>query len=107
MEAAIATRRQILDQLPSIGFETLANGARLRAQLVDAMTASIEAGRDFQAWMGFVAASGCRGTAPHDANWDAAFAASDRATAAKRAFVADWNPVAATYGYPEWHEGDI
>src|SRR5207253_1573926 len=42
METAIATRRRVLDQMSSVGLESLPNGSRLRAELGGALTTSIE-----------------------------------------------------------------
>jgi eukaryotic-like serine/threonine-protein kinase len=48
-----------------------------------------------------MANGGCGpGNSPHEGNYNAATAASQQATAAKKAFVQSWNPIAQRYGLP-------
>ena len=69
---------------------------------------SIDANHAFGKWMSFVITVGCNGSrAPTNDDFAQANAASSRATAAKKTFVAAWKPVAARYGLPAVTETDL
>jgi hypothetical protein len=61
----------------------------------------------FSAWAKDVAQAGCTSTAPHTSNWVAANGYSTQATAAKREFIAIWNPLAARQGLRARPEGQL
>jgi len=50
---------------------------------------------------------GCVPDDSGDANAQAAATADQQATAAKTQFVAVWNPIAATYGLPQWQASNL
>jgi hypothetical protein len=83
--------------------DAMPGGGTIRALLVEALTHSVAADRAFTAWASTVAAGRCG----HDANHAEAGRASTRATAAKRAFCAAWNPVAVGYGLPSRTEDEV
>jgi hypothetical protein len=106
MTAAADTRQQVLDGISGVPGGLPEAGAVL-APLQEAMRQSIDANRAFGAWMGFVHVQGCNGKAPVNNDFADANAASARATAAKKAFVAAWNPIAARYGLSPVTETDL
>jgi hypothetical protein len=104
MDAPIATRQAIVDDLKRLDVAALPEGGELRSSLTIAMQDSITADRHFQDWMRAVAATGCQGQAPQNADYAAANASSEAATGSKNAFVAAWNPVAGRYGLRQVQE---
>jgi hypothetical protein len=101
LATAISSRQQVIDQVGTLPVNVLSNGVAMRQALVTALTASIAADRQYQAWLaGITSAGGCKGHAAHDANWQAAQTSSSDATGAKQTFATLWNPVAATFGQP-------
>jgi hypothetical protein len=97
---AATTRQNILGQLENFDASQLPNGSQLIADLNTALSDSIQSDNNYQAWMEFVAETGCNGQAQHDANYSAAQQSDVQATAAKQVFVNLWNPIARRYGYP-------
>lgn len=106
MTTAGGIRQQVLDDIGRLPTGLPEAGAVVPA-LQQAMQESIAANQAFEAWMHFVDDQGCDGHAPTNSDFAAANAASGRATAAKQAFVAAWNPVAARFGLPAVTERDL
>jgi len=75
----------------------LPGGAKVKSALVAALGSSLKADHDYLAWAREQLSGGCTPTNQSSA-YNAAFSASQQADAAKRAFVQEWNPVAARYG---------
>ncbi|WP_369183882.1 hypothetical protein [Streptomyces sp. Y1] len=95
---ALVTRLQNLD--------TSALPAVLSAQLQQAWKSSALADQAFARWADTQV--GCTGTAnPDTPEHDEASRQSDAATAAKKAFVNAWNPIAARYGLAQREETGI
>lgn len=89
--------------LDKLDVSALPDGGSLRGTLVTALGYSLEADQAFIRWGEHVQQSACR----HDGNYDQAASSSRNATATKQQFVGAWNPVARTYGLPEYQETDI
>jgi hypothetical protein len=110
----IVNRQSVLAQTSSLNPPDAATRA-LQTKLVAALNASIDANRGYQQWLDNLYATyysadpvGCPdGRAPTDSNYDAATAASGRATAAKQSFVADYNPLASAAGLRSWSESEF
>jgi hypothetical protein len=106
--AAAQARQSVLASVTAVDLTGLAEGPQLKALLQQALQHSAEADRHFQTWAQGLSADGCdRARVTKSTEFAAADAASGRATAAKNAFVAAWNPVAARYGLRQWAAGDI
>jgi len=82
----------LLDRVVSSG---LPGGAQLISALTAAMQQSVTADRYYQNWM---AGYACGSDPGQDTNYLAGQHASAQATAAKKAFLAIWNPMAPSYG---------
>ncbi|MFJ8432578.1 hypothetical protein ACIQ9P_14905 [Kitasatospora sp. NPDC094019] len=99
LRTAAGERDELLLALRSADLSAVPGGSRLADRLRDAWTASALADRAFSRWADGVAADGCAaGAVPRGADWDEGVRQSAAATAAKRAFVADWNPLATSFG---------
>jgi hypothetical protein len=71
-----------------------ADGTKVKAELIAALSSSLEADRNFLTWARQQLAGGCIPSGQSSA-YNAAFSASQLADAAKQEFVQVWNPVAA------------
>lgn len=104
-QQAASSRQQLLGQLAQ-----LPDGSALPAQLLQDLTgawqASQQADKDFAAWAGDENTNGCTPNDSADANFQAASGPDNQATADKKAFVGEWNPIASQYGLPtyQWNE---
>jgi hypothetical protein len=110
----IVNRQSVLGQANALAAPDAATAA-VKADLVRALNASIDANRGYQRWLDNLYSTyynaepvGCPGgQAPTDANYDAATAASGRATTAKQSFVAAYNPLASAAGLRTWQESEF
>lgn len=93
---AADVRSRIVMELATADVSALPKGAAAIADLGRAMQASANADRYYAAWGEAVAR--CHGHAPSNADLAAAQQSDTVATAAKRRFADEWNPIAATYG---------
>jgi hypothetical protein len=84
----------------------LPDGAKVRAKLTAALSLSLKADQNYLTWARQQRASGCTPTS-QSGTYNAAFSASQRADAAKEAFVQAWNPVAARFGLAQNSARDI
>jgi serine/threonine protein kinase len=84
----------------------LPGGAQVKSKLLAALGSSLTADRDYLSWARQQLKSGCTPSSQSSA-YNAAFSASQRADAAKQAFVQVWNPVAARYGVAQKSPRDI
>jgi hypothetical protein len=111
--AALATVRQVTDtrreqvsRLEGLAVGALDDGPALKERLSEALAASLSADERFLAW-----ATGqdgdCREGSTEGADYRDGLSFSEKATAAKRRFLALWNPLAARYGLPERAEHEI
>jgi serine/threonine protein kinase len=84
----------------------LPGGAQVKSKLLAALGSSLTADRDYVSWARQQLTGGCTPSSQSSA-YNAAFSASQRADAAKQAFVQVWNPVAARYGIAQKSPRDI
>jgi serine/threonine protein kinase len=84
----------------------LPGGAQVKSKLLAALGSSLTADRDYLSWARQQLTGGCTPSSQSSA-YNAAFSASQRADAAKQAFVQVWNPVAARYGIAQKSPRDI
>jgi serine/threonine protein kinase len=84
----------------------LPGGAQVKSKLLAALGSSLTADRDYLSWARQQLKDGCAPSSQSTA-YNAAFSASQRADAAKQAFVQVWNPVAARYGIAQNSPRDI
>lgn len=100
-QQAASSRQRLLGKLAQ-----LPDGSALPAQLIQDLTgawqSSQQADKDFAAWANDENSSGCTPNDSSDANFQAATAPDNQATADKKAFVSQWNPIAGQYGLPAY-----
>ena len=84
----------------------LPDGTKVKSALITALSSSLTADRDYLTWAQQQLAGGCLPSSQSSA-YNTAFSASQRADAAKQAFVQVWNPVAARYGVAQSSPRDI
>jgi Protein kinase domain len=104
MQQAINTRQDILNGLRTLSPSGLASGAQLISTLTAAMQQSVTADRGYQNWMADFA---CGSDPSQNANYLAGQNASAKATAAKKAFLDIWNPMAPSYGQKTYSRADF
>lgn len=106
LDHAATTREDLEDQLDSVDFAAISGGSRLRSALAHVLRVSAAADRAYEAWGQDV--SGCAGQADQsDSNKQEGDADSRQATAAKKAFLRQWNPLAQRYGLQTRKQSDI
>ncbi|GAB2529496.1 hypothetical protein [Nocardia heshunensis] len=103
--SAETSRKAQYDSAFDLDVSALPGGTGLKNDLLDALRNSYLADGSYASWA-YSVPSSCR-SAPQTADYGTANGYSAQATTAKRAFVAEWNPVAAAYGLPSRVEGDI
>jgi serine/threonine-protein kinase len=84
----------------------LPDGAKVKSKLTTALSLSLKADQDYLTWARQQRATGCTPTS-QSASYNAAFSDSQRADAAKEAFVQAWNPVATRFGLAQNSARDI
>ena len=104
MQRAIGTRQDILNGLRTLSPSGLPDGARLISALTVAMRQSVTADQHYQNWM---AAYACGSDPGQNADYLAGQNASATATAAKKAFLDVWNPMAPGYGQTTYSRADF
>jgi hypothetical protein len=102
---AAASREQLLSELASLPGDTALPAAMLQ-DLTGAWQASEAADQDFAKWAQDEVSSACTQNDQSDANYQAATGPDDLATADKKAFVSQWNPIASQYGLDtyQWNQ---
>jgi hypothetical protein len=98
LERITAARVDQLDRAKALSVDQLDNGAAAQDLLVKALDYSVQADQHFTTWATGVRDTGCQGAAPRTGDYQAASAASNQASAAKREFVKAWNAIAGTHG---------
>jgi serine/threonine protein kinase len=100
IQNAVNQRSTEYSQASALSVSALANGAVVKSDLVAALRTSLAADKDYLTWAQQQLTLGC--TSPGQSSaYSVAFNADQTANAAKAAFVAVWNPVAARYGDPQ------
>ena len=97
IRGAAAARQDLLAQVDLAVVDDLPRGTRIKSDLHAAVLASYLADNAYLHW---VLVAGERCPTHGDPAYRDVVAANAAADAAKRALVADWNPVAARYGLP-------
>jgi hypothetical protein len=106
IQTVVNQRSTEYDRASALSMAALANGAKVKSDLLTALRTSLDADRDYLTWARQQMASGCS-PAGQSSAYNAAFTADQQAGAAKQSFVQVWNPVAAKYGVPPESPGDI
>ena len=98
--SAAKSREDLLSRLAGLsGRSTLS--ASMISDLAKAWRASQQADQDLAAWAKDES-QGCSTNSQHDPNFQAAVGPDGRATHFKKAFVEQWNPIAARYSLPSY-----
>ncbi|MFI0943880.1 hypothetical protein [Streptomyces sp. NPDC021020] len=98
---AAASRRDLLGRLADLDVGSVPGGSDALRSLATAWTASAAADDHYQEWAQDLARDGCgQGRTTQATAFQQAGQASDQATAAKKMFVAQWNPIANRNGLP-------
>ena len=90
----------------ALAVSALPDGAHVKSALMTALSRSLKADQDYLTWARQQKATGCVPSS-QSAVYNAAFSTSQRADAAKAAFVQVWNPVAARYGLAKSSPRDL
>ncbi|GAA3445241.1 hypothetical protein [Planomonospora venezuelensis] len=106
VERVTEIRREQVSRVETLAVDALDGGERVRESLAEALTASRDADEKFLAWAARQDAD-CRPGSVDDPDYRGGLSHSTEATAAKRAFLAAWNPLAVRYGLPERAEHEI
>jgi serine/threonine protein kinase len=106
LQAVVNQRAGQYGRASTLTVTALPGGTQVKSKLMAAVGSSLTADRDYLSWARQQLTGGCTPTSQSSA-YDAAFTASQRADAAKQAFVQAWNPVAARYGIAPESPGDI
>jgi len=99
MRAVGDERTQQIAAVDAADVSALAGGETLRSTLKVALSNALAADREFVAWATPAVTGGCGNTTARKAAWNRGQAASKKAQAAKKQFVAAWNPVAVPLGF--------
>jgi hypothetical protein len=89
--------RQIAD-VEAADLSGVDNGAAVKSTLKSALGFALAADQHFVTWAEPAATGGCADSPTRDAAWERGQSASKQAQAAKKQFVAVWNPVAGRLG---------
>ena len=106
LQAVVNRRAGQVNQASTLPIAALPGGTQVKSKLMAALDSSLTADRDYLSWARQQRTGGCTPTSQSSA-YHAAFIASQRADAAKQAFVQVWNPVAARYGIARESPRDI
>jgi len=109
LDQAASSRQSLLEQLAPLQVGGLSTGPQLVRELQAAWQASVSSDRDYAAYAGDELSSfnGCTPNDSGDPNAQAAATSDAQATAAKGQFVALWNPIAASFGLPQWQASSL
>jgi hypothetical protein len=113
LDGAASQLRNVVNQRTSeyhrasaLTVSALPGGAAVKSALMTALSRSLQADQDYLTWARQQKAGGCIPSS-QSATYNAAFSTSQRADAAKTAFVQVWNPVAARYGLAKSSPRDL
>ncbi len=108
LQSAAQSRQSLLTQLAQLNTSQLSNGSQLISSLTAAWQASLESDNSYAGWASDLEGGGCSGQASTNyPSWQAAQNFDATATATKSQFVALWNPIASTYGLPQYQQSQI
>jgi hypothetical protein len=100
MRAVGDERTKQLADLAAADVSALTDGTTIQATLKSALGYALAADQQFVAWAE-PTSGGCGDTAARTAAWEGGQTASKQAQAAKKKFVAAWNPVAVPLGFAQ------
>jgi hypothetical protein len=100
---AAKSRQAALSHLPS--FSALPSG--MMTALAGAWQNSLRADQDLAGWTQDEIAKGCTPGDTSDPKFQATFGPDTQATADKRAFVSQWNPIATRYGLSTYQTNEL
>jgi hypothetical protein len=103
---AARSRRQLLSQLAAMPSRSALPGQML-GDLTRAWQVSITVDKDYAHWVHDLVTQGCAGGNQSDPHFVAAVQPNRQATAAKKVFVRQWNPLAMKYGLTIYRQGDL
>jgi hypothetical protein len=106
LQGVVSQRSTESRRASALAVSALPDGATVKAKLATALSLSLKADQDYLTWARQQRASGCTPTS-QSSTYNAAFSSSQRADAAKEAFVQAWNPVAARFGLAQNSARDI
>jgi hypothetical protein len=106
LDAALAGMREVGEErtqqiaaVDAADISALTSGETLRSTLKSALSNALAADKEFIAWAAPSVSDGCANTPARKAAWNRGQTASKQAQAAKKQFVAAWNPVAVQLGF--------
>jgi hypothetical protein len=103
---AAANRRNLLNKLGSLPDASALNPAMIQA-LTGAWQASAQADTDYANWAASLEHGCKKGKTGNNPNLKASFVPDGTATADKKAFVQEWNPLAQKYGLKTYTFGEL
>ena len=106
LQTVVNRRAGQYDRASTLSTAAWPAGPQVKSKLLAALGSSLTADRDYLSWARQQLTSGCTPTS-QSSTYNDAFSASQRADAAKQAFVQVWNPVAARYGIARFTPCDI
>jgi len=106
LQGVVSQRSTESSRASALVVSALPDGPKVKAKLTTALSLSLKADQDYLTWARQQRASGCTPSS-QASTYNAAFSASQRADAAKEAFVQAWNPVAARFGLAQNSARDI
>jgi serine/threonine protein kinase len=106
LQSVVTQRSGEYDRASALTISALPGGPAVKSGLLTALSRSLTADQEYLTWARQQLAGGCTPGSQSGA-YNAAFSASQRADAAKQAFVQAWNPLAAKYGIKPSSAGDI
>jgi len=103
---AVSSRRAMLANLNGMPGRS-ALPAALLSDLANAWQASIAADQGFATWANDEVTQGCVRGDTHDPGYQATITPDNEATQDKTAFVAQWNPIATSYGLTTYQQDQL
>jgi hypothetical protein len=108
IETVIRARTEVLDAAVGATVSAISGGARLRAELVEAMRYSLAADSQFADWLRDLSGwDACPVPTVSNSSYLAGLTDSTLAGAAKAGFLRQWNQLAASFGQPAFSAGQI
>jgi hypothetical protein len=105
LKRVASERRSEVKAVAAAPVGALPNGTALTSDLTRVLRDSLHADEDYLRWARQWAA--CSAPPARTTPYHEGVAASQAATADKKAFLRQWDPLAAGYGLPDWPQGKI
>jgi hypothetical protein len=100
------SRSSELNQVQTLQFDKLPNGATLKSQLMSALQVSLQIDNDYLSWAKQQQSSGCA-YGFNNTYYNDATAEDNTATNDKQAFLNNWDPIASQYSLEQFSAGQI